>query len=69
MNGATNLVVVDLSPYGFVFKELALQSLILNEFFSFLFFLYFATNHFAHSRNHFAPRNFMGDQPRHGKTG
>ena len=30
MNGTTNLAVVDLSPYGFVFKELALQSLILN---------------------------------------
>ena len=32
MNGTTNLAVVDLSPYGFVFKELALQSLILDEF-------------------------------------
>ena len=30
MNGTTNLAVVDLSPYGFVFKELALQSLILD---------------------------------------
>ena len=30
MNGTTNLAVVDLSPYGFVFKDLALQSLILN---------------------------------------
>ena len=29
MKGTTNLAVVDLSPYGFVFKELALQSLIL----------------------------------------
>ena len=38
MNGTTNLAVVDLSPYGFVFKELALQSLILDEFLSFLFF-------------------------------
>ena len=37
MNGTTNLAVVDLSPYGFVFKELALQTLILNEFLSFLF--------------------------------
>ena len=32
MKGATNLAVVDLSPYGFVFKELALQSLMLDEF-------------------------------------
>ena len=47
MNGTTNLAVVDLSPYGFVFKELALQTLILNEFFSFLFFGYFVTNHVA----------------------
>ena len=38
MNDTTNLAVVDLSPYGFVFKELALQSLILDEFLSFLFF-------------------------------
>ena len=38
MNGTTNLAVVDLSPCGFVFKELALQSLILNAFLSFLFF-------------------------------
>ena len=38
MNGSTNLAVVDLSPYGLVFKELALQSLILNYFLSFLFF-------------------------------
>ena len=30
MNATTNLAVVDLSPYGFVFKELALQSVILN---------------------------------------
>ena len=35
MNGTTNPAVVDLSPYGFVFKELALHSLILNEFLSF----------------------------------
>ena len=48
MNGTTNLAVVDLSPYGFVFKELALQSLILNEFLSFLFFGCFVTNHFVH---------------------
>ena len=38
MKGTTNPAVVDLSPYGFVFKELALQTLILNEFLSFLFF-------------------------------
>ena len=38
MTGTTSLAVVDLSPYGFVFKELAFQSLILNEFLSFLFF-------------------------------
>ena len=49
MNGTTNLAVVDLSPYGFVFKELALQTLILNEFLSFLFFGSFVTNHVAHS--------------------
>ena len=49
MNGTTNLAVVDLSPYGFVFKELALQTLILNEFLSFLFFGSCVTNHFAHS--------------------
>ena len=30
MKGTTNLAVVDLSPQGFVFQELALQSLILN---------------------------------------
>ena len=48
MNATTNLAVVDLSPYRFVFKELALQTLILNEFSSFLFFGYFVTNHFAH---------------------
>ena len=48
MNGPTNLAVVDLSPYGFVFKELALQTLILSEFLSFLFFGYFVTNHLAH---------------------
>ena len=39
MNGTTNLAVVDSSPYGFVFKELALQSLILNAFLSFLFLM------------------------------
>ena len=49
MNGTTNLAVVDLSPYGFVFKELALQTLILNEFFSFLFFRHSVPKHFAHS--------------------
>ena len=38
MKGTTNPAVVDLSPYGFVFKELALQALILNKFLSFLFF-------------------------------
>ena len=38
MHGTTNLAVVDLSPYGFVFKELVLQTLILNEFLCFLFF-------------------------------
>ena len=38
MSGTTNPAVVDLSPYGFVFWELALQSLILDEFLSFLFF-------------------------------
>ena len=48
MKGTTNPAVVDLSPYGFVFKELALQTLILSEFLSFLFFGYFVTNHFAH---------------------
>ena len=54
MNGTTSLAVVDLSPYGFVFKELALQTLILNEFLSFLFFCFLGANHFAQSRNHFA---------------
>ena len=49
MNGTTNRAVVDLSPYGFVFKELALQTLILNEFLSFLSFGSFVTNHFGHS--------------------
>ena len=40
MNDTTNLAVVDLSPYGFVFKELALQTLIFNEFLSFFFFFF-----------------------------
>jgi len=34
----TNLAVVDLSPYGFVFQVLALQTLILNKLSSLLFF-------------------------------
>ena len=63
MNGTTNLGVVDLSPYGFVFKELALQSLILNEFLSFLFFVYFVTNHFAHTNHRFAHISFYGGRP------
>ena len=62
MNDTTNLVVVDFSPYGFVFKELALQTLIFNEFLSFLFFDYSV-------RNHFAQLDFMGGCPRHGNTG
>ena len=49
MNGTTNLAVVDLSPYGFVFKELALQALILHGFLSFLFFLKFCYIFSAHS--------------------
>ena len=68
MNGPTNLAVVDLSPYGFVFKELALQTLILHEFLSFLLFGYFVTNHFAHCRNHFAQR-FLRDVRPGIKTG
>ena len=63
MNDTTNLAVVDLSPYGFVFKELALQTLILHDFLSFLFFWYFVTNHFAHCRNHFAQLVFKGCTP------
>ena len=39
MNVTTNLAVVDLSPYGFVFKELALQILLLNWFLSFVFLI------------------------------
>ena len=35
MNGTTNLAVVDLSPYGFVFKEFSLQTLMLYGFLSF----------------------------------
>ena len=65
MKGTTNLAVVDLSPYGFVFKELALQSLILDEFLSFLFFVTFGTTHFAYSINHFGQADFMGGTPRH----
>ena len=49
INGTTNLAVVDLCPYGFVFKDVSLQTLILNKFLSFLFFGSFVTNHFAHS--------------------
>ena len=67
MNGTTNLGVVDLSPYGFVFKELALQCLILNEFLGFSFFATFGTIHFAHSRNNFAQLDFMEGTPRHCK--
>ena len=48
MNGTTNLAVVELCPYGSVIKDILLQTLILNEFLSFLFLGYFATNHFAH---------------------
>ena len=60
MKGTTNLAVVDLSPYGFVFKEFSLQTLILNEFLGFVFFVTCATIHFADSRNHFAQLDFMG---------
>ena len=35
INDTANLAVVDLSPYGFVFKELALKIVILNKFLSF----------------------------------
>ena len=63
MNGTTNLAVVDLSPYGFVFKELALQSLISNKFLSFLFFRIFVTNRFAHPSHRFAQLGFYGGYP------
>ena len=65
MSGTTNLAVVDLSPYGFVFKELALQTSILNVFLSFffMFFCIFVTNNFAHCRNHFAQLVFKGCTP------
>ena len=49
MKGITNLPVVNLSPSGFVFKELAPQTLILTKFLSFLFFGSFVINHVAHS--------------------
>ena len=52
-----------IAVYGFVFKELALQTLILNEFLSLLFFVNCVTIHFAHSRNHFAQLDFMGVPP------
>ena len=60
MKGNTDLAVVDLSPYGFVFKEFSLQALILNKFLGFLFFVTCATICFADSRNHFAQLDFMG---------
>ena len=67
MNGPTNLGVVDLSPYGFVFQELALQSLILYEFLSFSF-LQLSAQIILHtptiSSNHFARPDFMGGTPR-----
>ena len=63
MNGTTNLAVVDLSPYGFVFKELALQSLISNEFLSSLFCINFVTNRFAHPSHRFAQLGFYGVYP------
>ena len=72
-NGTTNLGVVDLSPYGFVFKELALQILILNKFLSFLCFGSSVTivshtpQSFCTLQNHFAQLDFMGGGPRHGK--
>ena len=69
MKGTTNLAVVDLSPYGFVFKEFSLQALILNEFLGFLFFATCATIPFAHSRNHFAEIFFMGCSPDHDQEG
>ena len=64
MNGTTNLAVVDLSPCGFVFKEFWLQALILIEFLSFLFFVYFATKRFAHSSHRFAQPGFYGGYPK-----
>ena len=75
MNGTTNLAVVDLSPYGFVFEELALQTLILNDFLNFLFFGSFVTlqiisdtpQSFCTHQNHNAQTRFMGGSPPHGK--
>ena len=56
MNGTTNLAVVDLSPYGFVFKELALHSLILNEFSCcFIVFSYFCLWMFPRSNKKAKP--------------
>ena len=37
MKGAINLAIVDLSPYGVVFKEFSLQSFILDKFLNTLF--------------------------------
>ena len=62
MKVATNMAVVDLSPHGFVFKELLFQSLILNEFVCFACLcVYIVTRYFAHARNRFARLEFMGD--------
>ena len=59
VNRTTNLAVLDLSPYGFVFKKFSLQALILNKFWGFLFFVTCATIPFAHSRNNFAQLDIM----------
>ena len=69
MKATKNLGAVNLSPYGFVFKEFLLQTLILNEFLSLSFFVNCVTIHFAHSRNHFAQLDFMGGTPRHCNRG
>ena len=63
MNDTTNLAVVDLSPYGFVFKELALQTLILNEFLSFLFFCKLCYNSFCTLQKSFCTTGFYGGYP------
>ena len=68
LTGTTDLTVVDLSPYGLEFKELLLQSLTLNGFLSFLFFVFFVTNHLHTPQlfhNHNAQTLSMGGLVQH----
>ena len=60
MKGTTNLAVVDLSPYGFVFKEFSLQALILNEFLGFVFFCNLCYNSFCRLQKSFCTTGFHG---------